>query len=433
MPLSSEPFVVVLGAGLAGLSASIELRRRGVPHRVFEREARPGGLAVTDVELGYRFDRTGHLLHLRDPELRAQIEAWMGPGAMLEIDRKSVVFSHGVTTRYPFQANVYGLPKEVAYACVLGFVQAKLDPSPPEVATFEDFCVRHFGRGISDAFMIPYNEKLWGVHPREITAAWCDRFVPIPQLEDVLRGAFGVDPPQLGYNVRFLYPRLGIGELSRVLAERAGSIELGKAASRIDWKKREIHVAGETVPYSEIVSSLPLDTLAGLLEDAPAEVASAAAALRCTHLWYLDVALNTPCEVDWHWAYVPERDIPFYRVGAYSNLSAAMAPPGKGCLYVELAGREPPDLATLLPVVADHLVAIGVIRAREAIRFARPRRIDHAYVVFDERHDAAVRAVTAHLEANGIRSIGRYGSWTYASMEDALLAGRASAKGIADA
>src|SRR5688572_32638763 len=115
MPPSAGVPIVVLGAGLAGLSASIELRRRGVPHRVFERESRPGGLAVTEVEAGYRFDRTGHLLHLRDGDLKADIEAWMGPGTMLEIDRKSVVWSHGVTTKYPFQANVYGLPKEVAY------------------------------------------------------------------------------------------------------------------------------------------------------------------------------------------------------------------------------------------------------------------------------------------------------------------------------
>ncbi len=428
MPPSAGVPIVVLGAGLAGLSASIELRRRGVPHRVFEREQRPGGLAVTEVEAGYRFDRTGHLLHLRDAELRADIEAWLGPGAMLEIDRKSVVWSHGTTTRYPFQANVHGLPKEVAYACLLGFVRAQMDTSPRPVVTFEDFCLRHFGEGISEAFMIPYNEKLWGVHPREITAAWCDRFVPIPKLEDVLRGAFGVDPPTLGYNARFLYPRLGIGELSRALTERAGALELGVAARRIDWKKREVHAGDEAVPYSHVVSSLPLDVLAGLLVDPPPEVIAAAARLRCTHLYYLDVALNTPCEVDWHWAYVPGRDVPFYRVGAYSNLSAAMAPTGKGCLYVELSAREPPDLAAVLLEVARHLVAMGVIRAIEAVRFARVRRIDLAYVVFDDAHDAAVATIRSMLEDHGIHSVGRYGSWTYSSMEDALLAGREVAR-----
>lgn len=430
-PATERP-VVVLGAGLAGLSASVELRRRGVPHRVLEREGRAGGLAVTEEEVGYRFDRTGHLLHLRDPELRREALSWLGPGAWLEIDRKSVVLSHGVTTKYPFQANTYGLPREVAYACVAGFVRAHFDPAPRAVHTFEDFCLRHFGEGISREFMIPYNEKLWGVHPREITARWCERFVPLPSLDDVLRGAFGVDSPALGYNARFLYPRLGIGELARALAERAGSVELGRAPSAIDWRARELILEGVRVPYSRVVSSLPLDTMARLLVGAPAEIVAAASRLRATHLHYLDVALNTPAEVDWHWAYVPSPDVPFYRVGVYSNFSGAMAPPGKASLYVELSGREEPDLARLLPVIADHLIGLGIIRAREAIRFARARRIDHAYVVFDEAHDASVATIRAFLEEGGIDSIGRYGAWTYASMEDAIVNGRAAARRASD-
>ena len=43
--------------------------------------------------------------------------------------------------------------------------------------------------------MIPYNTKLWGVHPREITSEWCSRFVPLPKLEDVVKGAVGDVPP----------------------------------------------------------------------------------------------------------------------------------------------------------------------------------------------------------------------------------------------
>src|SRR4051794_3954400 len=98
--------VAVLGAGLTGLSAALELTRLGVEHRVFERLARPGGHVVTTLVEGYRFDRTGHLLHLRDPGLRAEVLAWLG-GDCREITRRSVVWSNGVYTRYPFQANTF--------------------------------------------------------------------------------------------------------------------------------------------------------------------------------------------------------------------------------------------------------------------------------------------------------------------------------------
>ncbi|HYQ18299.1 MAG TPA: NAD(P)-binding protein, partial [Polyangiaceae bacterium] len=67
---SERVSVAVLGGGLSGLSASHRLGQAGVPHRAFERESEPGGHAVTIDEGGFRFDRTGHLLHLRDPALK---------------------------------------------------------------------------------------------------------------------------------------------------------------------------------------------------------------------------------------------------------------------------------------------------------------------------------------------------------------------------
>src|SRR5688500_5126334 len=111
-PVKTLP-VAVPGAGLPGLSAALELTPRGATHRVFERLAWPGGHAVTTFDEGYRFDRTGHLLYLRDPALRAEVLGWL-EGDCREIRRQSVVWSNGVYTRYPFQANTYGLPPEVA-------------------------------------------------------------------------------------------------------------------------------------------------------------------------------------------------------------------------------------------------------------------------------------------------------------------------------
>lgn len=427
--------MVILGAGLAGLSASMHLAESGVAHRVFERDAAAGGHATTIEDAGYRFDRTGHLLHLRDDALRARITSWLGD-SLLAIDRRSVVWSHGAATLYPFQANLHGLPPEVASECLLGYLRARdaerdgaRDPStaPAPPATFEEFVLRHFGEGIARHFMVPYNAKLWGVHPRDLSAAWTGRFVPVPRLEDVVAGAFGAPAPSLGYNARFYYPRRGIGELTRALSEHAGRLELGRTARRIDLGRREIAFDDEVVRFDRLISTIPLPALVDLLVDVPEEVRAAAGALRCTRLWYLDVALHGPCERDWHWAYVPEPDIPFYRVGSYSNFSRAMAPPGAGSLYVELSSRDEPDLRSLLPIVAGHLVDMGIVTSPERIRFCRARCIESAYVVFDRHHQEAVRTLHAFLAAHDMRATGRYGAWTYASMEDAMLMGRESA------
>ncbi|NUP06122.1 MAG: hypothetical protein HOW73_08695 [Polyangiaceae bacterium] len=401
----------------------MHLRKTGTPHRVLEKASSLGGLASTTEEAGYRFDHTGHLLHLRDPALRKLALDLLEPPAWLEIDRNAVVYSHGVVTKYPFQANVHGLPSEVAYACVRDFVRAHYDTSPHRVDNFEEYCLRHFGETISRAFMIPYNEKLWGVHPRDVSPAWCDRFVPRPSLDDVLRGAFGVKAPELGYNARFLYPRLGMGELVRAMAERATPVDRGIDIVSIDWRTGRVCTRDEEIRYRHLISSLPLTRLVDLLADPPNEIREARKRLRATALQYLDVALNTPCERPWHWVYVPEPRFCFYRVGSYSNFSAALAPPGKGSLYVELSIRDEVDVKTLLPTIADDLVEMGFIRAPEAIRFARLRRIDPAYVIYDHDRQRALDTILPFLRENRIASVGRYGAWEYASMEDALLAG----------
>lgn len=426
--MSTDVTALVIGAGLAGLSASVHLRRAGIPQRVVEQSNKAGGLASTWTEAGYRFDCTGHLFHAKDPSIAGWVRELLGAGAWLEIDRKSVVYSNGVTTKYPFQANVAGLPKEVAYACVRDFVHAKLNPSPDGPRTFEEYCLQHFGAAISREFMIPYNEKLWGVHPREISASWCDRFVPRPSLDDVLRGAFGVDPPELGYNTKLLYPRLGMGELGDALVERAAPLDLATHPVAIDANARRATLSnGDVVAYRSLISTMPLTSLIDRITDAPDEVREARKLLRATSLHYLDLALNTPCERPYHWCYVPEARFCFYRVGCYSNFSGAMAPAGKACLYVELSSREEPVLSKVLPEVAAGLVEMGWIRAPEAIRFARARRVDPAYVLYDAHRDAAMAAIQPFLERVGIQSIGRYGAWIYSSMEDALVSGRDAA------
>lgn len=426
--ISEQTPIAILGAGLTGMSAALELRERGAPHRIFEKLNAPGGHAVTIEDNGFRFDRTGHLLHLKSDALRAQVLDWIGPDH-LRIQRRSVIWSNGVYTRYPFQANTYGLPPQVAYECVQGFIAAHFaPPGRAEPNNFEEYCEQHFGEGISRHFMIPYNSRLWGVHPREITSAWCQRFVPLPRLEDVIAGAVGLNDRELGYNSNFIYPRLGIGQLTKGMASRLPELELGRAPLRIELGARCLVFADERLKFDVLLSTIPLPQLLGLIDDVPDEVRAAAAKLRCSHLDYLDVALRRKPGTDFHWAYVPEAKYPFYRVGCYSNFSDALAPPGKSSLYVELASRSPPDLDRVLPEVARGLIEMGVIDSADDIEFARARRIDYAYVIFDHQYFAALEVIRPFLEGARIVSSGRYGDWNYSAMEDAIAFGKTAAE-----
>lgn len=423
--IASAP-IAILGAGLTGLSAALSIERRGGRCRIYERAQAVGGHASTIEEEGYRFDRTGHLLHLRSDALRADVLDWLD-GDCVELERRSVVFSHGVYTRYPFQANTYGLPPEVAYECLTGFLEARSRPER-HPRNFEEYCQAHFGSGFCRHFMLPYNERLLGVPLSEITTEWCERFVPRPKLEDVVAGAVGLEDRRLGYNARFSYPRRGIGALARGMARRVRDLRLESAPLSIRAARRELVFPRETLRYDALVSTIPLPSLLVLFDELPPEVRAAGEQLRATALYYLDLALTCPPRQDFHWAYVPERRFPFYRVGYYSAFSDEMAPKGRSSVYVELASRERPELSRLMPEVLSGLCELGVIEAASDVGFARLRKLEPAYVLYDRNRAPALEVLEPFLASVGVVSAGRYGAWNYSSMEDALSFGRAAAE-----
>jgi protoporphyrinogen oxidase len=418
------PPVVVIGGGLCGISAALHLRS---PYLLLERESTLGGLARTEERDGFFFDRTGHWLHLRDPATEALVRRVLGD-ELEPVQRRARVFAGGALVPYPFQANVHGLPRPMAYDCLLGYVRSLLERGHhPEPRNFEQYILHHFGEGIARHFMIPYNTKLWGVHPREITSAWCQRFVPVPTLEQMIGGAIGGGEAALGYNVSFRYPRRGgIGALSAALASGIDPtrVRLGAEVESIDPARGAVQVGGEWIEYRALISTMPLPELVGRLVDPPAEVAAAAAELRWTSVRYLNVATRARPPADYHWVYAPDERLPFYRVGVFSAAMPSMAPPGCSSIYVELASR---DRGVDPAAAVRALGEVGALGSAEELVFAEPREIKYAYVIFDERYESALARIHPYLERSRIYSRGRYGAWIYNAMEDSIMSGRETA------
>lgn len=421
----------MLGAGLTGLSTAWHAQG---PVLLVERADRVGGHARSVRRDGFTFDITGHWLHLRDPAIRALVEGLFLPGELATIDRRTRIYSHGALLPYPFQANLHGLPLAVVQECLVGYVAARERAArgAPEPTSFVGFAEDRFGAGIARHFFVPYNRKLWGEHLDALTAAWVSRYIPIPDTAQLVGGAIGLAQEGLGYNARFVYPTAGgidhLPERMRAaLASRpAAALELGCDVEEVDVVGRRIKLTtrADWQPYAALVSTIPLPELVRRIPGAPPAVRDAAASLRHVRWRWLDVAVGAPVPADWHWAYVPEPRLPFFRVGVYSNAAASMAPPGCAGLYVELADRTGP---IDLPAVLAGLVELGALRDPADVRFVEAREVEHAYVVFDAAWEAARATLLGWLEGQAIRSCGRYGGWVYNGMEDCLIAGRDAA------
>jgi len=419
---------IILGGGLAGLSCAFHL---GKGCEVFEAKDRAGGLLITKRVDGYKFDLTGHLLHLKDPYSRKLIQGLLG-GNLVELERNSAIYSKGVYTGYPFQANTYGLPKDVAAECVSGFEAAPgRDPSSKPPGNFRDWVLHHFGEGIAGHFMLPYNSKLWRYPLEEMSVSGIQPFVPIPTVEDVRRGATEEGAKGLGYNARFYYPRRG-GIYSLVEAMLGGVrlMSVGQRAVEVDPERGAVRFAtGYTEFYDELVSTIPLPELVRIIKGVPDDVREAAEGLRYVSVYDVNLGIRRQDVTPYHWVYFPEPDVPFYRAGCMSNMSADMAPEGGSSLYVEVSHLPGEDMPReeLVSSVLEGLRKCGMLRAGEEPEVVDVVDIKYAYVVFDSHMERALPVIKDYLASVGIHAIGRYGAWEYSSMEDALLEGRDTA------
>lgn len=445
--------VLILGAGLAGLSAAYHLDGRD--RLVLERESEVGGLCRSIREHGFTFDYTGHLLHLRDADVRAWVLDLL-PGGWTHLHRSAWIHSHDVLTPYPFQANTAGLPLDVRLECLRGFIDTLRAPSaaalpvPPAVPldpalpflrvappagtdepTFLDWIHAQFGRGFARHFFVPYNGKMWRRSLDGITGDWVSWSIPRPELRDVLRGAITTNEKAFGYNPDFLYPTEGgIDHLPRSIARTLPSDVVRTNASVVELHAGTRRVTLEDGSHeigASVLSSLPLDVLCALTVDLPADLRADARRLSCVGIRAVNLGVRgAAAHPGAQWVYVPEPEVPFHRIGLPAALTPAMAPAGHHALVAEIAyvPHDDPGRDAHVQQTVAALQRMGFLASAGDVVHTRVVDIPRAYVVFDRaRREVLPRLVRFFLD-RGIVPMGRYGAWDYLAMEDSLVHGR---------
>lgn len=414
---------LIIGAGLAGLSAGFHLGSRN--YTLVEAESSVGGLCRSFEADGFHFDCTGHLIHFRSETGRKTITELVG-NKIQEHQRRAAIFLSGRFTDYPFQANTHGLPADVVKECLLGFMET-LIRKKRKVTDFYQWVHEMFGDGIAKYFMVPYNEKLWQTDLREISLDWVNWSIPKPSLEEVINGALGIKNRQFGYNPVFYYPIEGGIQLLPDSFPIAGELIVNAPVAKVNLKKRRATLQnGTAIEYKFLFSTMPLHAFAAILEDAPALVRAAADKLRYVSVLNINLGIDRPGVIPYHWVYFPERDLPFYRIGSPTNFSANVAPTGTSSLFVEVSLRpdENVDIEKSVDCSIAALRRTGILRSEDKIVTRQPVLLKYAYVIFDHERKRAVERILRYLNSKDVYSFGRYGSWIYSSMEDAVLQGK---------
>jgi protoporphyrinogen oxidase len=275
--------------------------------------------------------------------------------------------------------------------------------------------------------MIPYNLKLWRHHPKEMSCDWLDKYVPKPDLRQVIQGSIGVDAKPLGYNSYFYYPKEGgINSLIKALVRRVKDIEVCQEVGRISLNPRVVYTKqGEGYTFDILVSTMPIKELIKIIDNKPRLVEEAREKLKYVSLLNINLGISRKVK-QIHWVYIPEKPFISYRIGVSSNFSAKMAPQGCSSIYTEISykNEEKIDHDRAREKVVTDLVSMKIIREKSEVVAEKILDIPYAYVIYDKEREHSLSVIRDFLEKERIFSAGRYGGWKYSSMEDAVLDGK---------
>ena len=427
----NEAPAIVIGGGIAGLTAARTLQQQGQDFILLERCPTLGGLTRT-VEAGeFCFDYTGHFLHLSRYPTPADIPyADLDNRDWTQVSRRSCCFVGGQLITAPIQYNLGELPPSIRAECVESYEKRPRNVQQQNT-TFREYIVNGFGERLADIFLIPQNEKTMAISLDRLSSCAVRRFFPIPDEVLVRKGMHVGARDNLGYNASFWYPRTGgISHLVEGLRKGVKNCLVNQNIAAVDLNAKTLSTTtGETFRWEALFSSLPLKTLCQITADE--ELIAASRELSYSSTISFNIGLRgslRPEFQDIHWIYVPDRDIPFYRLGFYSNISKGTCTPGYTAMYVEV-GISPEDadrvdlVKNLQPDVLRSLEKLGWINSKDVVCVVT-HTIRHAYVHHTNSRDRVVRSILDRLRKHNVCAIGRYGQWDYISMEDSMESAR---------
>ena len=307
---------LILGAGPAGLTLANRLLEQGQNDiLVLEKECEAGGLCRSAVVDGSPLDiGGGHFLDVRRPKVNEYLFRFMPEEEWDKYNRDSRIHVDGQTVSHPLEANIWQMDTETQLQYLLSISAAGCVTGREKPETFVEWIRWKLGDRISDSYMIPYNQKMFGDDLDQLGTYWLNK-LPDVSFEDVLRSCLErkAHAKQPGH-ATFYYPKkYGYGELWKRMADKLGDrIRFNACVRSLDMVERTVTLTdGLSYGADVIITTIPwkcFDDISGM----PDYIKSNISKLKHTGvvISYCEDNLDTEA----HWIYEPDPDKDYHRI-----------------------------------------------------------------------------------------------------------------------
>lgn len=489
-------YAVIIGAGPAGLTAAYELlKNTDIKPIIIEELDSVGGIARTVFHNGNGIDLGGHRLFSKSQTILDLWEELLPLQGKPPIDdkilgRKITVSQNGpdpdeteiVMLKRRRLSRIYYLRKFFNYPISLslktilnmgiirtaksGFSYIKSCMVKRNENNLEDFMINRFGKVLYETFFEKYTQKVWGLHPKQISKEWGEQRIKGLSLSKAIINAI-LSPLHLISNKQketslieeYFYPKYGCGQLWNIMADKITKLggEIKFNCKVTGFKNTENYINSvivqtpdgeERIDADYILSSMPIKDLICGLQNIPENIKEVASELPYRDYilagFYLDKfnlknntkikTVNNICPDSW--IYLQDDDITAGRLQIMNNWSPYLVKDFQNKVFISLEyfateGDELwsktenemfeialKDIKSLNLTEEEHILDKIVVKVKKAY----PAYFG-SYKDFDK--------IKNHLkEYKNLYCIGRNGQHKYNNMDHSMLSGIEAVKCI---
>ncbi len=407
---------LIIGAGISGLTFASYCKEN---YLIIEKDSEVGGYCKTHYNKDYVWDYAGHFFHFKTDEFKKKFIDSLDKNDFVTQDKKTFIYFDDKLIDFPFQTHIHELSKDKFIDCLYDLFNKE---EKENYDNFLDMLYGKFGKSITEMFLKPYNEKLYAVDLTKLDKDAMGRFFPYADIKAIIDNM--KQNKVNSYNNTFMYPKKGAQVIIDVLMKDIdeNKILLNSVIQSINLEdKKVILTDGTEIYYEYLINSMPFDKFLKLTNNK--EYIDFSNELTYNKVLVFNLGFNKKSKYnDHHWLYFPDKNINFYRVGFYDNILGA----DKLSMYIEIGYPKgtvitDEDINRQLSLTLDNLKKCGIIDDTFSLVAYESIVMDPAYVHIDAQNDLKVRKIMKDLANKNVYSVGRYGAWTYCSMEDCMV------------
>ena len=390
----------ILGAGVTGLSAARFLMD-DFEVEVLEKNNVHGGIARTRNVDGVTYHTVGgHCFNSKYREIMDFVfDEVLPEDQWNKIKRVSKIVIAGNEFLYPIEfscKDIFRSNPDLGISIASDFLSSCDDNHYENLA---DWFTKKFGKTLANLYFIPYNQKIWGMNPKDMDPAWVSDKLPIPDKYSFFEALISNKEDNMPH-AHFYYPKTNNQNTFLDALARGVHIKYNEDVKHIcyDSKKRK-WIVNDVFEYDILINTTPIDLLPTKITNAPEIVKDAAQKLK----------YNKISNVFWRslpttktWTYLPEFNSLFHR-------------------YIHIGSYFRPSLGySISESIGEHTYEELVENGKNDSFLIEPlayNQSEHAYVVFDHNYKYAVPCILDYLSSIGLHSIGRFGDWQYYNMD----------------